>query len=158
MFQHIKKDDLFILTTLSLALFLYHILTSAWSGYGFFIDEFYYVACSKRLAFGYVDHPPLTILLLAMSRSILGDSIAAIRFLPSLGISATVFMVGLIVRQLGGSRTAVILAALAVIAMTVYELMGSFYSMNAFEPLIWSVVVFFVIRIVQSENTKYWLA
>ena len=34
-----------------------------WLGtYGYFIDELYYIACSDRLAFGYVDHPPLSIL------------------------------------------------------------------------------------------------
>lgn len=28
-------------------------------GYGYFIDELYYIACARRLDFGYVDHPPL---------------------------------------------------------------------------------------------------
>ncbi len=158
MLQRLGKYDLLIPAVLSLALFFYHILTSAWSGYGYFIDEFYYIACSKHLAFGYVDHPPLSIILLALSRRILGDSIVAIRFLSSLAISATVFMTGLIVRQLGGSKIASVLAALAVIAMPVYQLMGSFYSMNAFEPLIWSSIVILVIRMVQSENARYWLA
>ncbi len=37
---------------------------AAINGYGFFRDEFYYIACSKNLAFGYVDHPPLAMLLL----------------------------------------------------------------------------------------------
>jgi len=157
-FQRLEKNDLLILAGLSVGLFLYHILTSAWSSYGYFIDELYYIACSKRLAFGYVDHPPLSILMLAASRWILGDSIPAIRFLSALGISATVFMTGILVRQLGGLGSAVVIAALAVIAMPVYQLMGSFYSMNAFEPLIWSTLVFLIIRIVQTENMKYWLA
>lgn len=69
------RIDLLILTGLSLSLFVYHILTSALSSYGYFIDEFYYIACSKHLAFGYVDHPPLSVLLLALSRWLFGDSI-----------------------------------------------------------------------------------
>ncbi len=28
--------------------------------YGHFSDEFYYLACSDHLAWGYVDHPPLS--------------------------------------------------------------------------------------------------
>jgi hypothetical protein len=33
--------DLLILVGVSLSLFLYHLLTAALSGYGYFIDEFY---------------------------------------------------------------------------------------------------------------------
>ena len=33
--------------------------------YGIFRDELYYVACARRLAWGYVDHPPLVALLTA---------------------------------------------------------------------------------------------
>ncbi len=38
--------------------------------YGFFRDELYFVACGKRLAWGYVDHPPLSIALLALQRDL----------------------------------------------------------------------------------------
>lgn len=31
-------------------------------------DEFYYIACANRLAFGDVDHPPLAPALLALTR------------------------------------------------------------------------------------------
>ena len=41
--------------------------------YGYFSDEFYYLACSDHLAWGYVDHPPLSIALLALIRAIFGD-------------------------------------------------------------------------------------
>jgi 4-amino-4-deoxy-L-arabinose transferase-like glycosyltransferase len=152
-----KKIDLAILTALSFFIFLYHILTGALSSYGYFIDEFYYIACSKHLAFGYVDHPPLSVWMLALSRWLFGESIPALRVFPALAASATVFMTGLTVRRLGGFRVAIVIAALAVIAMPVFLVMGSFYSMNAFEPLIWTSIFYFIIRLVQEENAKYWL-
>jgi 4-amino-4-deoxy-L-arabinose transferase-like glycosyltransferase len=151
------KTDLLILTGLSLALFSYHMLTSTLSSYGYFIDEFYYIACSKHLAFGYVDHPPVSVFLLALSRSLFGDSMPALRLFPALAASATVFMTGLIAHRLGGSLVAIVIAALAVIAMPVFQLMGSFYSMNAFEPLIWTSILYFIIRLVQEEKPQYWL-
>ncbi len=43
--------------------------------YGYFLDEFYYLACSEHLAWGYVDHPPLSIVLLALTRAILGNAL-----------------------------------------------------------------------------------
>lgn len=151
------KIDLLILTGLSSGLFLYLMVISTFSSYGYFIDEFYYIACSKRLAWGYVDHPPLSVFLLALSRWLFRDSIPAVRFLPALATSANVFVAGIIARRLGGSRRAMVIAALSTIAMPVFLLMGSFYSMNAFEPLVWSIILYFGIRLVQEENTKYWL-
>ena len=132
-------------------------ITSLNSGYGYFIDEVYYIACAKRLAFGYVDHPPLSILLLWLNRGLLGDTLPALRFLPALSTAATVMMSGLQVRRLNGSYAAMMLAMLACMAMPIYLLMGSFYSMNAFEPLIWSVILYLVIKIVQEQQAKYWL-
>ncbi len=150
--------DFLVLSGLSFALFLYLMLTAAFSGYGYFIDELYYIACSKRLAFGYVDHPPLSIALLALSRWLFGDSLPAIRFLPSLSAATTVFLTGAMARRLGGNRAAMIIAALAAIAVPVYLLMGSFYSMNVFEILIWTSILYLLIKLVQEERPKYWLA
>ncbi|MGA9363283.1 MAG: glycosyltransferase family 39 protein [Bacteroidota bacterium] len=151
------KTDLLILAALSTSLFLYLMLTSALSSYGYFIDEFYYIACSKRLALGYVDQPPFSIVMLAVSRWILGESMLAVRFLPAFAIAATVFVTGIIARRLGRSRVAMVIAALATIAAPVYLLMGSFYSMNAFEILIWTCILYFIIKLVQEDNPKYWL-
>ncbi|RPH38277.1 hypothetical protein EHM92_00400, partial [bacterium] len=152
------QSDFILLSGLSFGLFLYLMLTAAFSGYGYFIDELYYIACSKRLALGYVDHPPLSILILALSRWLLGDSLPAIRFFPSLAAAGTVFLTGLMARRLGGDRTAMIIAALAAIAVPVYLLMGSFFSMNVFEILIWTSILYLIIMLVQREQPKYWLA
>jgi len=157
MLERSAKIELLILSGLSFGLFLYLMIAGALSSYGYFIDEFYYIACSKRLAFGYVDHPPLSMFLLALSRWFLGDSIPAVRFFPALATSVNVFVTGIIARRLGGTRIAIVIAALATIAMPVFMVMGSFYSMNAFEPLLWTIILYFIIRLVQEENTKYWL-
>ncbi len=51
-------------------------------GYGHFRDELYYLAGGDDLAWGYVDQPPLSILILWIGRRILGDSVIAIRLPP----------------------------------------------------------------------------
>jgi hypothetical protein len=152
------KTDLLILAALSTGLLFYLMLTSALSSYGYFIDEFYYIACSKRLAFGYVDHPPFSIVMLAMTRWILGESMLALRFLPALAIAGTVFITGMMARRLGGTRVAMVTAAIATIAVPVYLVMGSFYSMNALEILTWTSILYIIIKLVQEDNPKYWLA
>ena len=52
-----------------------HLLTAG--SYGIFRDEYYYLACARHLAWGYVDQPPLSIALLALVRAVLGEGILA---------------------------------------------------------------------------------
>ncbi len=158
MTPRLNRNDLAVLVAMSLGLTLYHLLTSAFSAYGYFIDEFYYIACAKHLAAGYVDHPPLSPLLLAATRSLLGDSLPALRVLPALASGGLVFMTGYVAAQFGGGRGAIVLAALAASVMPVYLLMGSFYSMNAFEPLIWMLLVSLVITTIREDRSKLWVA
>jgi hypothetical protein len=47
--------------------------------YGYFVDEMYYLACSRHLAWGYVDQPPLIALIAWLVRVTIGQSLWAIR-------------------------------------------------------------------------------
>jgi 4-amino-4-deoxy-L-arabinose transferase-like glycosyltransferase len=125
--------------------------------YGYFRDEFYYIACSAHLDFGYVDHPPLSILLLAVERWLLGDSLSAIRFLPAVAGALLVLLTAAITRALGGGRFAQGLAGLAVVVAPFYLLVGNFFSMNAFEPLFWMMAAYILICIVDTEQSRLWL-
>ena len=60
--------------------------------YGYFRDELYYLACSDHLAWGYVDHPPLSIAVLRIWRGVFGDSLVAIRLFPALAEAAVVYL------------------------------------------------------------------
>ncbi|MBI1815190.1 MAG: glycosyltransferase family 39 protein [Deltaproteobacteria bacterium] len=140
----------------ALVTFLLHGLTSG--GYGYFRDEFYYLACSDRLAAGYVDHPPLSIWLLAGSRWLLGDSLLALHFLPALATALLVLVTGHLTRVLGGGRWAQALAAVAAAVAPVYLVVGNFYSMNAFEPLLWTVGALIVVHLIHTDDARWWLA
>ena len=144
------------LTVLAAAKLLLHLATS--QGYGFFRDEFYYLACSEHLAFGYVDQPPLSIALLWVSRALLGDSLLAIRFLPALAGAATVFTTGLVARELGGQRAAQTLAALAALVAPSFLAFHHFFSMNAFDLLFWVLLAYLSVRILARDEPRLWLA
>ena len=64
--------------------------------YGYFRDELYYLASTEHLAWGYVDHPPLSIAVLAAVRALLGDSLPALRILPALAGAITVVLFGVL--------------------------------------------------------------
>lgn len=116
-------------------------------GYGPFRDEFYYIACSERLAFGYVDHPPLAPLITAASRLVLGDSIVALRLVPALAGVVTVLLTGLIARELGARRLGQTVAALCAALAPQYFALHHFVSMNAYELVFWPLAALLVARI-----------
>ncbi|HXY38628.1 MAG TPA: hypothetical protein VEQ10_03115, partial [Vicinamibacteria bacterium] len=66
--------------------------------YGLFRDEYYYLACADHLGWGYVDHPPLSIAVLASVRAVLGDSLPAVRLVPALLGGALVLLGALLAR------------------------------------------------------------
>ncbi|RPJ60177.1 MAG: hypothetical protein EHM23_11320 [Acidobacteria bacterium] len=126
-------------------------------GYGFFRDEFYFLACSDHLAFGYVDHPPLSAVLLAAIRLVLGDSFLAVRLLPILAGVAVIFVAGIIARELGGGRFAQLLAGLAVLVAPIFLFAFHFFSMNPFDILLWSLAALVVIRVIRTGDERLWL-
>ncbi len=135
------------------------LLIQLYSGqqYGYFRDELYYLACSRHLAWGYVDQPPLIALIAWMVRSTIGDSLAAIHLLPALAGGFEIVLTALIARELGGKKVAQGLAALAALVAGGVLGIDSFFSMNAFEPLFWMGCAWIVIRIVKTGDQKLWI-
>jgi len=125
--------------------------------YGWFRDELYYLASTWHLAWGYVEHPPLSIGLLALVRHTLGDSLIAVRLLPALAGAATVALTGVIARQLGGGRFAQGLACLAALLAPVFLGTAHVFSMNAFDLLLWTVAVRLLLGIVRGGRGRHWL-
>ena len=130
---------------------------AAINGYGYFRDEFYYIACSQNLSFGYVDHPPLAMFLLRGIREIFGDSIFALRIVPALCGFLFVFLTGLIARELGGKKFALVLASAAALAPAGNYFMHFYYSMNALDHLFWLGCIYVLIRIVKTGNSRLWI-
>ena len=124
--------------------------------YGYFRDEFDYLACGDHLAWGYVDQPPLLPFLVRVSRVVLGDSLRSIRFLPALATSAVVVLTALITREFGGRRFALVLSAVAVLIAPVYLSGGSLLTTNSLEPLLWMACVYFAI-LALKRDARYWV-
>ena len=137
--------------------FLLIYLSTFTKGYGYFIDEFYYIACANNPAFGYVDHPPLAPLVLTVFQFVFGTSIYAIRFLPALAEAAAVFCTGILTKEIGGNKFAQLLAACSFAAMPVTVAFGGFYSMNAFEPLLAVLLLLIIVKMIKTGNTKLWI-
>jgi hypothetical protein len=125
-------------------------------GYGIFRDELYYISCAKRLAWGYVDQPPLSIALLALQRLVLPDSVLTLKLLPALAGAATVYLVGALAARLGGRAWAQAGASLAALCAPVYLALFGFFSMNAFDVLTWTLAFWLVVRTIDTGGTRWW--
>ena len=129
----------------------------AGSHYGYFVDELYYLACSRHLDWGYVDQPPLIALLTWVGRHLFGQSLLAIRLLPMLAGTAEVVLTAILARALGGGRFAQALAAVSALAAPGILGLDNLLSMNAFEPLFWIACAWLVVRMIQTGDRKLWL-
>ena len=157
LFQRLIQNENTPLLLIAFSYFVFLISLSFLSQYGYFRDEFYYLACAKRLAFGYVDHPPLAPFLLWLNGLLFGNSLTAIRLLPALAGAATIYLTGLVTRELGGNRFSQTLAAVAMAIVPVFLVINSFYSMNTFEPLIMIACILLFIKIISENQPRYWL-
>src|SRR5215475_5140166 len=144
-----------LIAVFSVIALLVHLLTNG--RYGYFRDELYYIACARHLAFGYVDQPPLSILLLRFSQLLLGNSLFALRLLPALAGAAIIVLTGIIARELGGRAWAVALACAGSLCALFNLAVANFFSMNAFEPLFWTGCVYLLVRIINGGSPTLWL-
>ncbi|MGD0457476.1 MAG: glycosyltransferase family 39 protein [Terriglobia bacterium] len=157
--QALQKRHVFTASALVLCISACKLLVHLYAGrhYGYFVDELYYLACSRHLDWGYVDQPPLIAVITWLARSLLGDSLPAIRFFPAVAGAAEVALTALIARELGGKRFAQGLAALAALVAPGFLAADSLLTMNAFEPLFWMGCAYLLIRIIKTGNPKLWI-
>ncbi|MGO9337216.1 MAG: ArnT family glycosyltransferase [Terracidiphilus sp.] len=141
--------------------FLIHFLSSIWGshlGYGYFRDELYFLVCGRHLAWGYVDQPPLVALQARLAEILFGLSPTGIRTFSYLAGSVTVALTGLLTWQLGGRRSAQVLAMCGVLSAPVFLATSNYLSMNSFEPCIWMGALFVILRIADCTATpRAWL-
>lgn len=127
------------------------------SQYGYFRDELYYLAASRRLDFGYVDFPPLIALITALVRVTLGVSLPALRLLPALAGAGVVFLAGRMARMFGADKFGQALAAVCVLAAPVFLGMNSLLTMDSFEQFFWVLALYLLIRILREDRPQLWL-
>ena len=149
--------EIAVILALAFAALAFHLLVNTFGGYGIFRDEYYYIACSRRLAAGYVDHPPLAIFLMAAGRTLFGATQFGIRVLPAVAHALTVALAGLMARRLGGRRTAVALAGLAVLLAPVIIGHTNIFQMNAFAHLFWALAAYLLVLIADRSRPGLWV-
>jgi hypothetical protein len=153
--QSFFAEGMAIIWVIALAKLLFHCYFN--NRYGYFRDEFDYMACGDRLAWGYVDQPPLIPFLIHICRAVLGDSLRSIRFIPALASSLLVVQTAFLARELGGRRFAVLLSAICAVVVPQYLSNGSLLGTNCLEPNLWMGCAYFAILAIKRNDPRYWL-
>ena len=126
--------------------------------YGYFRDELYYLACGEHPAWGYVDQPPLIGWIAWGLQHTIGTSLWALRLLPAIAGVATIVLAGLLARELGGRRWAMCLVAVSALMAPVLLALSHLFTMNAFDPVLWTAIAFLQVRIARDGHDRLWLA
>jgi hypothetical protein len=144
-----------LLALLAVIKVVVHLLTG--SGYGYFVDELYYLGMQPHLDFGYVDVPPAVPALMAVSNAIFGTSLLALKVLPAIAGALTLMVVALMARELGGGRFAVVLAGLAVLVAPMWLALDSWFAYDAFDQLVTALLFWAWIRLMKEPSPRRWL-
>jgi hypothetical protein len=125
-------------------------------GYGYFRDEFYYIACGHHLAWGYVDHGPIVAVQARVGQLLFGDSIFAIRILSAVAGALTIFLAGIIAWALDGRRPAQALAMFGIFVSPQFIGSDGYLSMNSWEPVFWMACTLALILMLRGRWSERW--
>ena len=150
-----RADDL-ILFAIAAAVALLHLFTN--SRYGFHRDELQFLSDAQHMDWGFVAYPPFTALVERIGLALFGLSMVGLRSFSVIAQAVVIFIAGLMARELGGSRLAQTTAALAVAFSPLALFEGTEFQYTTFDYLWWVLIGYFVIRLLKSQDPRWWIA
>ena len=148
--------DTWLLVGLAAAVALVHVLTNG--RYGFHRDELQVLSDARHLDWGFVPYPPLTPFVERVGLWIFGLSMVGLRMFSVIAQAIVLVVVGLMARELGGGRLAQVTATLAIALSPLPLFEGTEFQYTTFDYLWWTLIAYFVIRLLKTENPRWWLA
>jgi MFS family permease len=145
-----------VLLSIAAAVTLVHLFTNG--RYGFHRDELQFLSDARHLDWGFVAYPPLTPFLERIGLSLFGLSLVGLRLFSVLAQATVIVVTGLMARELGGNRLAQATAALAVALSPLPLFQGTEFQYSSFDYLWWVLIAYFTIRLLKSENPRWWMA
>ncbi len=145
-----QMAGLFVLIKFCLHLFTFN-------NYELHRDELLFFNQGAHVSFGNVSVPPFIGWVAFVIRNLFGYSVFGVRLIPMLLGALSVFVVAKIVKELGGSVLALLLASSAFVLSPGFLLFGSLFTVNIFDQFFWLVISYLFIRMVNSGNPKLWI-
>ncbi|WP_433968284.1 glycosyltransferase family 39 protein [Tunturiibacter gelidiferens] len=150
------QADNLALVGIALVVAVIHLMTNG--RYGFHRDEFQFLSDARHLDWGFVAYPPLTPFAERVGLRLFGVSMVGLRLFSVIAQALAIVVTGLTARELGGGRLAQVTAALAVATSGLPVFEGTEFQYSTFDYLWWVLIAYFVIRLLKTENPRWWLA
>ncbi|MET7284030.1 glycosyltransferase family 39 protein [Kribbella sp. NPDC005582] len=134
------------------------VLTALSGRYGYHRDELYFLVAGEKLAWGYVDQPPLTPLIARISTELFGNTPMGLRVFSTLASAATVIVIALLAREFGSGRGGQIVAAVCAAISGFLPGVGHIVSTATYDLLAWMLIAFFAVKLFRTDDRRWWLA
>lgn len=147
-------NDTALLVSLALVTVIVHMLVG--DRYGFHRDELATLDDARHLAWGYVAYPPMTPFFARISLILFGPTLPGFRLFAAIAEAIAVVLTGLMARAMGGGRGAQLVSAFAAVPFCLGG--GALMQYVSFDYLCWVLAAYAMVRLLQTENPKWWLA
>jgi hypothetical protein len=125
--------------------------------YGLHRDELLYLGMGQHLRLWSMDFPPAIAIVAEVSRTLLGDSLTALRLVPALAGAAVLVLAALIARELGGGRVAQGLAAFCVLTCPLFLRSANLLQPVILDQLIWTAALYALVRLCRGYGPGGWI-
>lgn len=151
-----RRADTLVLVGIAAIVALVHLLTNG--RYGFHRDELQTLSDALHLDWGFVAYPPFTPFVERIGMVLFGHSLVGLRLFSVVAQAVAIFVTGLMARELGGGLLAQVTAVLAVALSPLPMFEATEFQYSSFDYLWWVLIAYFVIRLLKTENPRWWLA
>ncbi|UCE05460.1 MAG: glycosyltransferase family 39 protein [bacterium] len=152
--KRISKEWILIIALAFFKLLL-HFFTN--TNYELHRDAFLYLALGDYLDWGFMSVPPTIAVLGNITRFLFGDSVFSIRLFPALIGTASVVIIGLIIRNMGGKTWAILLGCSAFILSPAFLRSNTLFQPVSFNQFYWLLTTYFIVKLVQTKNPQFWI-
>lgn len=151
----LTRNEWYILLAFIAVKLLIHFLTN--TNYDLHRDSFLYFSLSENLDWGYASVPPFIGFITKVSTFLFGYSAFSLNVFPAIAGAVSLLLISFIVKELGGKTSAVVIACLAFLLSPAYLRSNSLLQPVSFDQLFWLVSAYFIVRLINSGNSIYWL-
>ncbi len=150
----ISKEWLLIFALAALKLTI-HFFTN--TNYELHRDAYLYLAQGDHLDWSFLSVPPTTAIIGNITRFLFGDSVFSIRLFPAIIGAVSVVIIGLIIKNLGGKKWAILLGCSAFVVSSAFLRSNTLFQPVSFDGFYWLLSTYFILKLIPTQNPKFWI-